>query len=123
MTEEKDGAIPHKMVDFALNMAQDCEAVSKKAYAEADAATDLNLKINYTQKATAYSHMQILFGMVYVTMSSVNALSDKLVKKEDVDSIKNELTQKVEKYLGPLEKETDEWNQRREESAKNTNAG
>jgi phage shock protein A len=55
--------------------------------------------------------MQILFGMIYVTMSSINSMSDKLANKKDV----------VEQYLGPLKKEIDEWKQR-EDKAKSTGA-
>ncbi|MGH9951998.1 MAG: hypothetical protein ACRD5J_10255 [Nitrososphaeraceae archaeon] len=120
--QEKDVAIPRNMVEFALHMAQECEKISEDAYREADRALDIDLKSRYTQKGTSYSHMQMLFGMIYVTMTSLNSLGEKLAKKEDVDSIKNELTEKVEKYLGPLKKEMDEWNQRSKESAKTTKA-
>jgi hypothetical protein len=65
----------------------------------------------YLQQGTIYSDMQILFGMIYVTMSSINSMSDKLANKKDV----------VEQYLGPLKKEIDEWKQR-EDKAKSTGA-
>jgi uncharacterized protein YlbG (UPF0298 family) len=74
-----------------------------------------------TQQSTIYSDMQILFGMIYVTMSSINSMSDKLVNKKDVEAVKTELTRKVEQYLGPLKKEIDEWKQR-EDKAKSTGA-
>lgn len=65
--------------------------------------------------------MQTLFGMMYVTMSSINSMGDKLANKEDVDSVRTELIRKVVQYLGPLRKEIDEW-KRREEKVSNTNA-
>jgi len=69
-----------------------------------------------------YGYMMMMFSMIYINMQSVNSLSSKLASKEDVERIKTELTQKVEKYLGPFKKEMDEWNQRLETGAKNTNA-
>lgn len=63
--------------------------------------------------------MQILFGMMYVTMSSINLMGDKLANKEDVESLKTELTRKLEPYLGSLKREIDEW-KRREGKADST---
>jgi hypothetical protein len=53
-------------------------------YGEADKTPDLDIKIRSSQRATLYSNMQILFGMMYVTMSSVNSMSDKPAGKEDI---------------------------------------
>jgi hypothetical protein len=63
-------AIPKNIVEFALHMNQECEKSSKKFYEEADKTPDLDIKIRSSQQGTIYSNMQILFGMMYVTMSS-----------------------------------------------------
>ena len=112
-------AIPKNIVEFALHMNQECEKTSKKFYEEADKTPDLDIKIRSSQQGTIYSNMQILFGMMYVTMSSVNSMGDKLANKEDVESLKTELTRKLELNLGSLKREIDEWN-RSEEKADNT---
>ena len=112
-------AIPKNIVEFALHMNQECERSSKKFYEEADKTPDLDIKIRSSQQGTIYSNMQILFGMMYVTMSSVNSIGDKLVSKEDVESLKTELTRKLELNLGSLKREIDEW-KRREEKADRT---
>jgi hypothetical protein len=118
MTSEdknKDVAIPKDVVEFTLHMAQECERNRKKFYTEAEKTPDLDIKIRSSQQGTIYSNMQILFGMMYVTMSSINMMSDKLANKEkDVESIKNELTLKLERSLGSLKKEIDEWRRREE---------
>jgi len=118
-SEGGDVAIPKNIVEFALYMAQECEKTSKKFYEEADKTPDLDIKIRSSQQGTIYSNMQILFGMMYVTMSSVNSMGDKLANKEDVESLKTELTRKLELYLGSLKRESDEW-KRREEKADST---
>lgn len=118
MTEE---AIPKNMVEFALYMARECHRRSQNYYAEADQTSELDIKIRTAQQGTIYSDMQILFGMIYVTMSSINSMSDKLANKKGVEAVKTELTRKVEQYLGPLKKEIDEWKQR-EDKAKSTGA-
>jgi len=102
-------------------MARECERLSQNFYGEADMTSDLDIKIRTTQQGTIYSNMQILFGMVYVTMLSINSMSDKLANKKDVEAVKTELTRKVEQYLSPLKKEIDEWKQR-EDKAKSTGA-
>jgi hypothetical protein len=43
--------------------------------------SDLDIKIRTTKQGTIYSNMQILFGMVYVIMLSINSMSDKLANK------------------------------------------
>jgi uncharacterized protein YlbG (UPF0298 family) len=121
ISEGKDAAaIPENIVEFALHMAQECERINKKFYGEADKTPDLDIKIRSSQQGAMYSNMQTLFGMMYVTMSSINSMSDKLANKEDVQSVKTELTRKVEQYLGPLKKEIDEW-KGREEKVSSTN--
>ena len=119
MTEET--AIPKNMVEFALHMARECQRRSQNYYGEADQTSELDIKIRTTQQGTIYSDMQILFGMIYVTMSSINSMSDKLANRKDVETVKTELTRKVEQYLGPLKKEIDEWKQR-EDKANSTGA-
>lgn len=116
-----DSTIPKNMVEFALHMARECQRRSQNYYGEADQTSDLEIKIRTTQQGTIYSDMQILFGMIYVTMSSINSMSEKLVNKKDVEAVKTELTRKVEQYLDPLKKEIDEWKQR-ENKAKSTDA-
>ena len=111
-SKDKDIAIPKNIVEFALHMTQECERTSKKFYGEADQTPDLDIKIRSSQQARLYSNMQTLFGMIYITMSSINSISDKLADKEDVESVKTELIRKVEKYLGPLKREIDEWKRR-----------
>jgi hypothetical protein len=59
--------------------------------------------------------MQILFGMIHVTMSSINSMCDKLANKEDIESVRTELIHNVERYLDPLKKEIDEWKRQEEE--------
>jgi hypothetical protein len=86
--------IPKNMVEFALHMARECQRRSQNFYGEADQAPDLEIKIRTTQQGTIYSNMQILFGMIFVTMSSINSMRDKLANKEDVESVKTELTRK-----------------------------
>jgi hypothetical protein len=113
--------IPDNIIEFALNMHQECERTSKKFYEEANQTTDLDIKIRSSQQGTIYSNMQMLFGMIYVTMSSINSMGDKLankedVNKEDVESLKNELTHKLELHLGSLKREIDEWKRREIES-------
>jgi hypothetical protein len=113
-------AIPKNIVEFALHMNQECEKSSKKFYEEADKTPDLDIKIRSSQQGTIYSDMQILFGMMYVTMSSINSMGDKLANKEDVESLKTELPHKLktelphklELYLGSLQREIDEWKRR-----------
>jgi hypothetical protein len=107
--KDNDIAIPKNIVEFVLHMNQECEKTSKKFYEEADKTSDLDIKIRSSQQGTVYSNMQILFGMMYVIMSSINSMGDKLVNKEDVESLKTELTHKLELYLGSLKREIDEW--------------
>lgn len=113
--------IPENIIEFALNMHQECERTSKKFYEEANQTPDLDIKIRSSQQGTIYSNMQMIFGMIYVTMSSINSMGDKLankedVNKEDVESLKTELTHKLELYLGSLKREIDEWKRRGIES-------
>jgi hypothetical protein len=108
--------IPENIIEFALNMHQECERTSKKFYEEANQTPDLDIKIRSSQQGTIYSNMQMLFGMIYVTMSSINSMGDKLANKEDVESLKTELTHKLELYLGSLKREIDEWKRREIES-------
>jgi hypothetical protein len=113
--------IPENIIEFALNMHQECERTSKKFYEEANQTPDLDIKIRSSQQGTIYSNMQMLFGMIYVTMSSINSMGNKLankkdVNKEDVESLKTELTHKLELYLGSLKREIDEWKRRGIES-------
>jgi hypothetical protein len=105
-------AIPENIVEFALHMVQESQRISKKFYAEADKTPDLDIKIRSSQHGAMYSNMQTLFGMIYVTMSSINSMSDRLGNKEEVESVKTEIIRKVEQYLGPLEKEINEWKRR-----------
>jgi hypothetical protein len=51
--------------------------------------------------------MQTLLGMLYVTMLSINSMSDKLVNKEDIESVKTELTRKAanETIIGFIKRE------------------
>lgn len=114
-SEDKDSAIPNNMVKFALHMTQECERISKKFYEEADKTSDLDIKIRSSQQGTIYFNMQILFGMIHITMSSINSMSDKLGNKEDIESVRTELMHNVKQYLNPLRKEIDEWKQREEE--------
>jgi len=109
-------AIPKNIVEFALHMNQECEKTSKKFYEESDKTSDLDIKIRSSQQGSIYSNMQILFGMMYVAMSSINSMGDKLANKGDVESLKTELTHNLELYLGSLKREIDEW-KRREEKA------
>jgi hypothetical protein len=113
--------IPDNIIEFALNMHQECERTSKKFYEEANQTPDLDIKIRSSQQGAIYSNMQMLFGMIYVTMSSINSMGNKLankkdVNKEDVESLKTELTHKLELYLGSLKREIDEWKRRGIES-------
>ena len=112
-------AIPKNMIEFALHMNQECEKTSKKFYEEADKTPDLDIKIRSSQQGSIYFNMQILFGMMYVTMSSINSIGDKMANKEDVESLKTELTHNLELYLGSLKREIDEW-KRREGKADST---
>ena len=105
----REEAIPKNMVEFALYIARECHRRSQNYYAEVDQTSELDIKIRTTQQGTIYSDMQIIFGMIYVTMSSINSMSDKLANKKDVEAVKTEVTRKVEQYLGPLKKEIDEW--------------
>lgn len=113
--QDKDSAIPNNMVEFVLHMTQECERISKKFYEEADKTPDLDIKIRSSQQGTIYFNMQILFGMIQITMSSINSMSDKLGNKEDIESVRTELMHNVKQYLNPLRKEIDEWKQREEE--------
>ena len=117
--KDNAAAIPKNIGEFALHMSQECEKTSKKFYEEADKTSDLDIKIRSSQQGTIYSNMQILFGMMYVTMSSINSMGNKLANKEDVESLKTELTDKLELYLGSLKREIDEW-KRREGKADST---
>ena len=108
--KNNDVVIPKNIVEFALHMNQECEKTSKKFFEEADNTPDLDIKIRSSQQGTVYSNMQILFGMTYVTMSSINSMGNKLVNKEYVESLNTELT--LELYLGPLKREIDEWKRR-----------
>jgi hypothetical protein len=117
MTED-ERIFSDDMVKFLQHMIHQCGATSSDAYAEANKNPETAIGIMNTQKGTMYSHIQMLFSMVYLTMSSINSVSEKLSTKKDVESIKKELTHKVDEYLGPLKKEMSEW-KRSEESAKN----
>jgi hypothetical protein len=117
--KDNAAAIPKNIFEFALHMSQECEKTSKKFYEEADKTSDLDIKIRSSQQGTIYSNMQILFGMMYVTISSINSMGNKLANKEDVESLKTELTDKLELYLGSLKREIDEW-KRREGKADST---
>ncbi|MGH9986611.1 MAG: hypothetical protein ACRD8W_21925 [Nitrososphaeraceae archaeon] len=114
--QDKDSAIPNNMVEFALHMTQECERISKKFYEEADKTPDLEIKIRSSQQGTIYSNLQILFGMIHITMSSINSISDKLGNKEDIDSVRTELMHNIKQYLNPLRKEIDEWKRREEKN-------
>jgi hypothetical protein len=107
--KDNDVAIPKSIVEFALHMNQECEKTSKKFYEEADKTSDLDIKIRSSQQGTVYSNIQILFGMMYVIMSSINSMGHKLTNKEDVESPNAELIYKLELYLGSLKREIDEW--------------
>lgn len=120
-SEDKVSAIPKNMVEFTLHMTRECERISKKFYEEADKTPGLDIKIRSSQQGTIYSNMQILFGMIHVTMSSINSMSDKLANKEDIESVRTELIHNVEQYLDPSRKEIDEWKRREEEKTTNSN--
>lgn len=114
-SQDKDSAIPNNIAEFALHMTQECERISKNFYKEADKASDLDIKIRSSQQGTIYYNMQMLFGMIHITMLSVNSMSDKLSNKKDIESVRTELIRNVNQYLNPLRKEIYEWKRREDE--------
>lgn len=111
MTDNEE-VIPDKMIKFILNMVEQCGNIKSTANKEADEKPGTEIGTMNLQKANIYSNMQILFGAVSLTMMAINSLAAKGVNRDDLNSLREELTRKVDKTLSPLKEQIAAWNEK-----------
>ena len=111
MTDNEE-VIPDKMIKFILNMVEQCGNIKSTANKEADEKPGTEIGTMNLQKANIYSNMQILFGAVSLTMMAINSMAAKGVNRDDLNSLREELTRKVDKTLSPLKEQIAAWNEK-----------
>ena len=88
------------------------EYFKSTANKEADEKPGTEIGTMNLQKANIYSNMQILFGAVSLTIMAINSLAAKGVNRDNLNSLREELTRKVDKTLSPLKEQIASWNEK-----------
>jgi hypothetical protein len=122
--EMTERVIPDKVLSFVKDLKEDRKTSADWHYTRADATSDNQQRKIETINGNMMRNFEIIYSMINYTMESVNIvdllieeLSKNAANKEQLQTLREELTSKVNQTLKPIKDEIERESERKKRSS------